>query len=706
MSNTKLRIHPAIGFARVGSSPEYYIAPETSAGMPIAGQALTGGLPIKPGTENTPITSSDLRDAQGRLKRQAARFRIYQYDDAALSRYPSGSGTEVVIGSSVDGKVVKDIVWTVHLANKKANCWVLESTPAGLPAYENDKHPPIRNAGFASTSDPSNTTRLQKLVIDAGPRAIKASVGGTVAFDKNTRASYGASSGDVVDVPRYPMSFPASNVASLPPASGCTPITTLGAMTTEPNGRLLVLGAAGLACGFDADGRATADAPLVQDVDNDNWLDDTGDGPVTAWIVFSDGSVRAADSSAWVVSTDPSYAPQTRNAVTLWDEILTTWIETFQLRPDIHDRLVYRQDFRPSFDEHILPILRAASLQMWNTNLPAKAMKSHENIDKLTAAKPPFNIMSFIRSPHPDSPSSAVGSPLMPLALGDNQSSFLTLTDAQYFFLQQWANGMSEQATPASYGPGEALDRIVLSNCLGGRLSPGIDLTFIVRDPNLYNPSWSADHAVGPVVGPFRINMRKLDYTTVSANQPFLGVGYFPRRDAKVEPGDLCKFMSIPWHTDYNSCATHLPSPNPGGEINPDGSNVYSGVNTTLYWSWPAQRPVAVYTYDDLVANNGELPVQRYSLRGEGTAAIQQDSTREFNSPPMNVGRYQNRPDFLLNWDKIGFVIQGVAIDRYDSSYPPNYYLEVQSLFKRDYSNLVQPWPNTVTDPLLPPDNG
>jgi hypothetical protein len=164
--------------------------------------------------------------------------------------------------------------------------------------------------------------------------------------------------------------------------------------------------------------------------------------------------------------------------------------------------------------------------------------------------------------------------------------------------------------------------------------------------------------------------------------------------------------MSIPWHTDYNSCATHLPSPNPGGEIDPDGSNVYSGVNTTLYWSWPAQRPVAVYTYDDLVANNGELPVQRYSLRGEGTAAIQQDSTREFNSPPMNVGRYQNRPDFLLNWDKIGFVIQGVAIDRYDSSYPPNYYLEVQSLFKRDYSNLVQPWPNTVTDPLLPPDNG
>ncbi|MCA8032415.1 LodA/GoxA family CTQ-dependent oxidase [Burkholderia arboris] len=705
MTNTKLRIHPAIGFARVGSSEEYYIAPETSAGLPLDGQALTGGLPIKPGTESTPITSSDLRDAAGRLKRQAARFRIYQYDDAALTRYPTGTGAEVVIGSSVDGKVVKDIVWTVHLANKKANCWIMEATPAGLAAYENGQHPPIRNASFASTSDPSNQTRLQKLVIDAGPRAIKASSRSTVPFDKNTRASYGSATGDIVDVPRYPVAFPASNVANLPPGTGSHPITTLGALTTESNGRLLVLGAYGFACGFDANGRANADAPLVHDVDNDNWLDDTGDGPVTAILVFNDGTARAVDSSAWVVSTDPSYAPQTRNIVTLWDEILATWIETFGLRPDIHDKGVYREDFRPSFDEYIFPILRAASLQMWNTNLPATAMKSHDNIDKLTAAKPPFNIMSFIRDPDPRSPAAAVGSPLMPLALGDNQASFLTLTRAQYFFVRQWANGLSEQASPVSYGPGEALDRNVLSNCLGGRFSPGIDLTFIVRDPNLYNPNWQTSRTGGPAVGPFRINMRPLDYTTVSANQPFLGVGYFPLRGNPVEPGDLCKFMAIPWHTDYNSCSTHLPTPNPGGEIDPDGSNVYSGVNTTLYWSWPAQRPVAVYTYDDLVANHGALPVQRYSVRGEGTAAIQQDSSKTFNSPAMNVGRYQNRVDILLDWDKIGFVIQGVAIDEYDGKYPPNYYLEVQSLFKKDYSNLVQPWPNTVTDPLLPPDN-
>lgn len=295
----------------------------------------------------------------------------------------------------------------------------------------------------------------------------------------------------------------------------------------------------------------------------------------------------------------------------------------------------------------------------------------------------------------------------MPLALGDNQKSFLTLTTAQYFFVKQWSNGECIPSNSAPLGPGEALDKSVLSNCLGGRFGPGIELTFIVRDPHFYKPNWQ-----DPGVGPFRINMRNLDYRTATANEPFLGVGYIPSGSDPVEPGDLCKFMAIPWHTDYNSCATHLPDPNPGGELNPDGSNLYSGVNTTLYWSWPAQRPVAVYTYEDLVANDGTLPVQRYSVRGEGTDArqlheppVQLPPPKEYNSPAMNVGRYQDRRGILLDWDKIGFVIQGVAIDGYPKGYPQDYYLEVQSLFKKDYSNLVQPWPNYVTDSLSPPND-
>ena len=54
------RIHPSIGIARVGNSEEYFIGPE----IPFPVAPPPGGY----------------RDRAGRLRRQAARFRIYGYD--------------------------------------------------------------------------------------------------------------------------------------------------------------------------------------------------------------------------------------------------------------------------------------------------------------------------------------------------------------------------------------------------------------------------------------------------------------------------------------------------------------------------------------------------------------------------------------------------------------------------------------------------
>ena len=84
MTQSIFRIHPAIGIARVGNSQEYYLAPESIAAMPQPGKdgdTTTGGLPIRPGTESDIIKSSEIRDAQGAFKRQAARFRIFAYDN-------------------------------------------------------------------------------------------------------------------------------------------------------------------------------------------------------------------------------------------------------------------------------------------------------------------------------------------------------------------------------------------------------------------------------------------------------------------------------------------------------------------------------------------------------------------------------------------------------------------------------------------------
>src|SRR5204863_2580106 len=88
-AKTVFRIHPTINLARVGTSDDYYLSPETSAGLPTPGAGETvGGLPIKTGTEEEPITSDDLRDEDGHLRRQAARYRIFAYDFKPPDRYP------------------------------------------------------------------------------------------------------------------------------------------------------------------------------------------------------------------------------------------------------------------------------------------------------------------------------------------------------------------------------------------------------------------------------------------------------------------------------------------------------------------------------------------------------------------------------------------------------------------------------------------
>lgn len=84
---TTYRIHPAIGVARVGNSPdEFFIGPER--------------------VHERPEPQGGFKDAQCRVKRQAARFRIFAHHD-------DGSLDEVTDDDA-------DITWTVHLANKKA----------------------------------------------------------------------------------------------------------------------------------------------------------------------------------------------------------------------------------------------------------------------------------------------------------------------------------------------------------------------------------------------------------------------------------------------------------------------------------------------------------------------------------------------------------------------------------------------------------
>ncbi|BDD06373.1 LodA/GoxA family CTQ-dependent oxidase [Aureibacter tunicatorum] len=761
MSNNDIfRIHPAIGIARVGNSEEFYLGPETMAGMPAENSGdPSGGLPIKPETEDQTITSDDLRDNEGRLKRQAARFKIFAYDEAEVGSYPAKESREIKVGDTVTiggvSRKVSSILWQVHLANKKANSWI--EPHQGIEAYEpqdcSDRSPDIRNPKFDGTiptedlgdnlccgslDSLQSSDRLEKLVIDAGPHVVMASEQ-AISDSYLTKANFDNSSqnnfieninfycGDEGKIPapvpvEYPKQFPNYQGANPPEHER---IDSIGEMQTDKDGRLLVIGAYGKASGFNNDGTYNPDAPLNADVNNDNWFDDTADGPVEAVLIFEDGTAQKVQGSAWVITSDPAYAPQIPNIVNLWEDMYNTWVENFQLEPNLYntkfgntanDRINaefvlgenYNPEYKPDFSQQIKPLLNGVNLQHWATNLLSTGVGQHKAVSELPMENPNWvGLMSFIRNPNLNNNSMPQDGTRMPLSLGDSEQDFLAISRTQYFFVYQWliAGKVSDGMVLSS---GEELDRNVLGNCLGGRFSPGIEMTFIVRDTNLYL-DWN--EAANQVGGPFRINQDQIDYKNLPSQGAVLGVGYMPLRDFKVQPGDICKFMSIPWHTDYNSCATHTPSPNA------------IGTNLT-YWSWPAQRPVAVYNYEDVVCHEG-LKFQRFSVRGDGTNAYFDPKTGEIQpydqeTVSARVGRFQDRRTFVgksaetdkfNNWTKIGTIIQGSSIDQSEEDKGKvsdellhTSYLEVASLFEEDGSNKVVPGPVPENHAVAPPE--
>jgi len=76
--NYTYRIHPAIGFARVGNSPDsFYLEPTSVGGLPIECDEAGNAKHDDQGND-IPVTQFKMA---GQIRRQAARFRVYRYED-------------------------------------------------------------------------------------------------------------------------------------------------------------------------------------------------------------------------------------------------------------------------------------------------------------------------------------------------------------------------------------------------------------------------------------------------------------------------------------------------------------------------------------------------------------------------------------------------------------------------------------------------
>lgn len=134
----QVKIHPAIGIARVGNSTRApFIGPESP--------------------DAKPLDMSVYKDDQGMIVRQAARFRLYGYDSAG----------RVVRELKLTDEDVSKIEWSVHVANKKAS-WYKFFIPLDIPEA-------------ANLSEDQRSLRNQKvsdrksLIIDAGAQTLQIS---------------------------------------------------------------------------------------------------------------------------------------------------------------------------------------------------------------------------------------------------------------------------------------------------------------------------------------------------------------------------------------------------------------------------------------------------------------------------------------------------------------------------------------------------
>jgi hypothetical protein len=251
------RIYPGIGIARLGNHPDSFIlAPEIPGAGPLELTADDSVQPVKKYKQDQMI------------RRQAARFRIFEFDADAAGHTTS---REVNIATGAQ------IQWRVELANEKAAAgrFISEAQPEDVNAP--------RNPGVAQAD----------LII----KPTFAPISG--ANQKEKASTEGKFRGQTV---------------------------VLGELRTDSKGRLLVLGGSGKS-GSIPHGLPLGDGspglpghPRNTFANNEGWFDDVSDGPISATVRIPGQPVPIEiTNGAWIIVAPPDFSPYTDGVTTMYD---------------------------------------------------------------------------------------------------------------------------------------------------------------------------------------------------------------------------------------------------------------------------------------------------------------------------------------------------------------------------------------------------
>ena len=591
----RVAIHPAIGIARVGNSPdEWFLGPETAGPHP--------------------VPRDGFKDGAGRIKRQAARFRLYGLD---------GDGQVVREITAADA----EITWQVHLANTKA-AWYNFDVALDIPSAKGEPPAPLQPAPDPIRSTRRNVTVPDRslLRIDPGPRSIGGANANADGADPGARFDGGRFFD--VDVP-------------------------LGELRTDEAGRLLVFGGAGRS------GPALPGLIASTFANNDLWHDDVSDGPVEATVRIAGREVPV--TGAWVVVAPPNYAPGIQSVVTMYDVVFE--VATY-LEPDVRPA-------RPSFARMIYPLLarlvqnqwvNAGFLRDFGWGSPSDFL-APANLRRLASSSDEDRLLRrlvFERFRNPSYTSMEYDT--LPPYYGDdvnlpasNPRQWLAVLPIQYAWLLQWANGEFDADWPeggltfpervedlALAEQPAALDRAALDECLGGPFHPGCEMTWPMRQTLLYEAPFRLTRRITPEPdwGP-----EMTSAIALADGGPLSASG----------PGDLTRWMAVPWQTDTSSCL----------------SRYKRDVDGYLPAFWPARVP------------NDVLDLEGYEAVLDGDSSLEKRQ-RAFATrvkwlrdlPGFGVASRQRVNAFIRQWADAGIVTRRPGPTD-DAPFPEEFWVEL-----------------------------
>jgi hypothetical protein len=140
----------------------------------------------------------------------------------------------------------------------------------------------------------------------------------------------------------------------------------------------------------------------------------------------------------------------------------------------------------------------------------------------------------------------------------------------------------------------------VITNLLGGSFCPGAELGWVMRNPSIWREPYriKADPAFynfgqTPAQASYGGALPDSDYAFYAGDDLSL------KNDFAVglQPGDLTKYMSVPWQADFNECSTQAIDVTYEGwnVIYPDSDNDRVLDREQRVWEtlwWPAHRPL------------------------------------------------------------------------------------------------------------------